>query len=380
MLIFRMKRLLKFLFKTMLVLFTLILLLAVATYIVIKQPQFGRPPGGNHFEQIKTSNQHNGKTFENPGKVDVHMGFGKLADVFRAYRSAPDDRKPSDLIPVLHPEVDEIDRGPDSVLMVTWFGHSAFLIEMEGKTLMLDPMLGPASAPFEFMTKRFNGDLAISLADIPPIDAVLFSHDHYDHLDYLSILALKEKVGHFFVPLGLGAHLRHWGVEDAKITEMDWWEETSFGELTFACTPAQHFSGRSINDRNNTLWASWALIGKKTRIYFSGDSGYFPGFKQIGDLYGPFDIALIECGQYNELWSEIHMMPEQTAPACVDVQSSVLMPIHWGMFNLALHSWTEPVERVSVAASALGLQLVTPRVGERFAMHDSLPNDRWWEQ
>lgn len=374
------KILLKIIVKAMLVLLVLIVTLVIATFIVIQQPQFGNRPEGYHLDSIRNSPQHNGKKFENPGKIDVHMGFSSLTKVALAYWNAPEDRAPSKPVPVLHPDVQEIDRAPDSVLMVTWFGHSTFLIEMEGKVLMLDPMLGPASSPFAFMTKRFSSELAITPQELPYIDAVLFSHDHYDHLDYPTILALKDKVGHFYVPLGLGSHLQRWGVDSARITEMDWWDETSFEGLTFACTPAQHFSGRSVNDRNCTLWASWAIIGKHRRVYFSGDSGYFPGFKRIGSLYGPFDIALVECGQYNELWSEIHMMPEETAQTCLDVRSKALMPIHWGMFNLSLHPWTEPVERVSKAASELGVQLVTPSIGQRFALGGELPQDRWWAQ
>lgn len=375
-----MKRFFKIILKIMLAIISLVVLLVIATLIVVQLPQFGQKPGDEHLEQIRQSPQHNGKTFENDGKVDVHFGLGKMGSVLRAYWDAPADRSPADTFEILHPDPADIGKKHDSLLMITWFGHSAFLLEMEGKILMLDPMLGPASSPFSFMTKRFNRNLAVSFEDLPEIDAVLLSHDHYDHLDYPSIVALDKKVGRFFVPLGLGSHLQRWGVEPSKITELDWWDEIEFEGLRFACTPSQHFSGRSVNDRNCTLWASWAIMGQGKRLFFSGDSGYFPGFKTIGEKYGPFDIALMECGQYNELWQEIHMMPEETAQACVDVQSAVLMPIHWGMFNLSLHPWTEPVTRVSMAASALGLTLVTPQVGERFALNDSLPAMRWWEQ
>jgi L-ascorbate metabolism protein UlaG (beta-lactamase superfamily) len=180
------------------------------------------------------------------------------------------------------------------------------------------------------------------------------------------------------VPLGLKSHLLHWGVEDSKITELDWWDELEIDGITLTCTPAQHFSGRGVTDRSKTLWASWVLKGKQNSIYFSGDSGYFGEFKKIGEKYGPFDIALMECGQYNELWHAIHMMPEETAQAGIDVQAKAIMPIHWGMFDLSLHSWTEPVERVSVAAAKLNLPLVTPVIGERFDIQNLLVSNQWW--
>ena len=180
------------------------------------------------------------------------------------------------------------------------------------------------------------------------------------------------------MPLGIGAHLEEWGVPAAKISELEWWQETYFKGLKLASTPARHFSGRGLTDRMKTLWTSWVIQGREDTIFFSGDSGYFPGFKQIGDKYGPFDITLLECGQYNDLWANIHMMPEETVQAHLDLKGKVLMPIHWGAFTLAMHSWTEPIERLTARADALKVKVTTPEIGEPVILDRALPAGQWW--
>ncbi|MBT3647807.1 MAG: MBL fold metallo-hydrolase [Flavobacteriales bacterium] len=344
---------------------------------VLNLPQFGKTPSGKYLESLKSSPQHNGSIFKNYGEVSLDMKAGQVWKMLKPYWNKPKDATPQKPIEIrdLDPTVIDSD---DSSAHLTWFGHSAFLLEMEGKVILLDPMFGPAAAPFEFQVQRFEQKLPLEVEAFPQIDYVIYSHDHYDHLDYPTILKLKDRVGHFYVPLGLKSHLLHWGVEDSKITELDWWDELEIDGITLTCTPAQHFSGRGVTDRSKTLWASWVLKGKQNSIYFSGDSGYFGEFKKIGEKYGPFDIALMECGQYNELWHAIHMMPEETAQAGIDVQAKAIMPIHWGMFDLSLHSWTEPVERVSVAAAKLNLPLVTPVIGERFDIQNLLVSNQWW--
>jgi L-ascorbate metabolism protein UlaG (beta-lactamase superfamily) len=240
-------------------------------------------------------------------------------------------------------------------------------------------MLGQVASPVSFMgPERFNDKLPIALEDLPFIDAVLYSHDHYDHLDYGTVLKIKDKVGHWFTALGMGSHLKRWGVDSKKITELDWWQESEFMGLKLAATPARHFSGRGFGDRFKTFWNSWVVIGQHQKLYFSGDGGYSKGFKEIGDKYGPFDLCLIECGAYNEAWQDIHMMPEESAQACVDLQGRLMMPIHWGAFSLALHDWTDPVQRLSIKAEELGVKLVTPLIGEEVIVPVFLPNDAWW--
>ena len=208
---------------------------------------------------------------------------------------------------------------------------------------------------------------------------MILSHDHYDHLDYPTIKALNDKVDRFYIPLGVGAHLEEWGVQPDQITELNWWDEIEFQGLNLALTPTRHFSGRGFGDRFKTLWGSWVIIGSNKRMYFSGDSGYFPGFKEIGEKYGPFDLTFMECGAYNEGWSEIHMFPEETAQAHLDVKGKLLMPIQWGKFDLALHPWKESVNRLAEKAKAESIPLFTPQVGQMVSLSDSSDLDSWWE-
>lgn len=273
---------------------------------------------------------------------------------------------------------DESDETPQAV----WLGHSTVLIHINGKTLITDPVFSNRASMFSFAgPKRFPYQNQYSVDDLPQVDAVIISHDHYDHLDYKSILALKDSVKQFFVPLGVGAHLESWGVSSDKIIELDWWEEYNFSdEIKLAAAPAQHFSGRGITDRNKTLWASWIIQSENHRIFFGGDSGYFESFKEIGEKFGPFDLTLLECGAYNEYWPDVHMMPEQTAQAHLDLKGKLLLPIHWAKFNLSLHSWTDPIERISAESERLGILLATPEIGERFALDAAPLNQHWWEE
>lgn len=267
---------------------------------------------------------------------------------------------------------------PDTSVYVTWFGHSAVLLEIEGKRILLDPMLGPAASPVPFFAKRFAYRQPIDFAPLVKIDAVVISHDHYDHLDYGSIQKLNPNVGHFYVPLGVGGHLERWGVDSTKITELDWWESAERDGLTFTATPQRHFSGRGLIDRNSTLWASWVVAGASRKVYFSGDGGYGPHFEQIGQRFGPFDLAMVECGQYNVKWKDIHLLPEQTMQAFLDLKGEVLMPIHWGAFNLAVHPWTESVERLN-RANKTGVFIATPTIGTRYPVGTRQPTTNWWE-
>jgi L-ascorbate metabolism protein UlaG (beta-lactamase superfamily) len=287
-------------------------------------------------------------------------------------------RTPSTPLPVVKNSISaELDQ--DS-LRVTWLGHSTLLIEIDGMVILTDPMFSDRASPVSFAgPKRFATDLPFEIQDLPEIDVVLISHDHYDHLDYRTILSLQEKVALFYVPLGVGYHLRRWGIAERKIAELDWWEERVHGPLKIVATPARHFSGRSLTDRNKTLWASWSILGKNQRIFFGGDSGYFAGFKKICDAYGPFDITLLESGAYNEAWAEIHMMPEETIQAHIDLQGKVLLPIHWAKFNLALHPWKEPIQRLLTSAASRNVSVATPQIGESFNADGNYPQSRWWE-
>ncbi|KAA5546641.1 MBL fold metallo-hydrolase [Adhaeribacter rhizoryzae] len=359
----------------------LIILLVLGGLIFVNSsPQFGGKATGKRLAAIQHSALYEDGRFQNQLETTMDLDFSGYVKVFANMFNKDENQQPNWSIPVQKIDPQAFAAKNDSLTRITWFGHSAFLIEIDGKRLLLDPMLGQAPSPISFVgTQRFSKTLPIAIADLPAIDAILISHDHYDHLDYGSIQQLKEKTGHFYVPLGIGAHLEAWGIPAAKITELEWWQETELQGIKLVSTPARHFSGRGLTDRMQTLWTSWVIQGHQDSIFFSGDSGYFPGFKQIGNKYGPFDITLLECGQYNELWSNIHMMPEETVQAHLDLKGKILMPIHWGAFTLAMHSWTEPVERLQAKAKALQVQVTTPQIGEPIILNQKLPAKRWWQ-
>lgn len=339
-------------------------------------PQFGSSPSGAHLQKISASGNFENGIFVNQIPTSMDMGLGGMLGTIYEFAFKDGDRKPGAPLPVkFDSKAGEL---PADLAKVTWYGHSAILIEIDAKQILIDPMLGNAASPFSFMTNRFEYQKPIDLRDIPQVDAVVLSHDHYDHLDYRSILKLKDRVGHFYTPLGVGAHLERWGVPAERITELDWWESLRLDQIRLIATPARHFSGRGISDRNKTQWASWVIEGENEKFYFSGDSGYGPHFKEIGEKYGPFDFAMMECGQYNTKWEAIHMMPEQTIQASKDIGAKSMMPIHWSAFNLSLHSWIEPAERALKAAESQEVHMVTPGIGLRFApgmFHEKNP---WW--
>ncbi|PEL17895.1 hypothetical protein COF37_08170 [Bacillus wiedmannii] len=274
------------------------------------------------------------------------------------------------------------DKNNESLESVTWFGHSASLLKIEGKKLLLDPMFGDASSPFPlFTSKRYSGAFSLEREDLQEIDAVIISHNHYDHLNYKSIMLLKDHAKHFYVPTGVAQYLMKWGVSPSKISEHNWWEEIAFDNIKLVCAPARHFSGRSMTDRDCSLWCSWLILGRDTKVFFSGDSGYAPHFKEIGNKYGPFDLTLMECGQYDTRWSAIHMLPEETVQAHIDVKGDLLLPIHWGAFTLALHEWSDPIERVTKEAKRLGINIATPQIGESITLKSTdYPSSAWWRE
>jgi L-ascorbate metabolism protein UlaG (beta-lactamase superfamily) len=340
-------------------------------------PPFG---GRTPISQKRRSPNFVGGKFVNQIPTPMNIGFRGMLSIFRDQLRTGADRRPAQ--PLVPERLDVSKLRVAEPPRITWFGHSAFLLHINGKNLLLDPMFGRAPSPFPAIgPQRFSAQLPATPEELPPIDAVLISHDHYDHLDYGSIQKLSAKVTMFFVPLGLAVHLQKWGVAAERITELDWWDERSFEGLTLTCTPSRHFSGRTLTDRFATLWCSWAIVADKTKVFFSGDSGYGPHFKQIGDKYGPFDLTLLECGQYDPHWSTIHMMPEQTVTAHADLHGIRMVPMHWGAFVLALHSWTDPVERVLAAGAKAGAIIMTPKIGETFAFTaKEYPVEAWWKQ
>jgi L-ascorbate metabolism protein UlaG (beta-lactamase superfamily) len=288
------------------------------------------------------------------------------------------DAEPSKGIPVMPLNASRLAALPAEQSSVIRFGHSSVYMHVAGQRWLIDPVFSQRTSPFSFIgPKRFHQP-PMELSDLDNIDGVLISHDHYDHLDKYSIKLLKDKVQHFVVPEGVDQHLLDWGVDAKKITSLRWWQSASFGELTVTATPTQHFSGRGLCDGNQTLWASYVIDAQEQRIFFSGDSGYFDGFKQIGERYGPFDLTMMETGAYDKDWSAVHMTPEQTLQAHLDLKGKALMPVHNSTFDLAFHSWYEPLERISHLSELAQVQLVTPKIGEVFTVGQTQETETWW--
>ena len=369
--------LLKLLKKMILGFFGLILLtILIGTVFVYTSPQFGGKPNNESLAKMQLSPNYNGYgTFKNLELTLASTGM-KLSTIPKFFTNG-DNKVPKKELPQKKLLKTFFDNNPQQP-RITWFGHSALFVEMEGMNIFIDPMLGEVPAPHPLLgNERFNKELPISIENLPEIDLVLISHDHYDHLDYGSIQKLKSKVKMFYVPLGIKAHLTEWGVDENKVKEFDWWEKSTINGIEFVSTPARHFSGRGFT-RNNTLWCSWVLKSKNNAIFFSGDSGYGKHFKEIGEKYGPFDFAMMECGQYNEQWAHIHMTPEETIQASIDVQSKLMMPIHWGAFKLALHSWDDPIIRATNKAKELNTKITVPKIGESIILNKEFPTEKWW--
>ncbi len=290
--------------------------------------------------------------------------------------------KPANTVPALPIPVQALSKAellaaPDRSLYR--LGHSTMLLKLRGEFWLTDPVFSERASPFQWAgPKRFHQP-PISIADLPPIKGVILSHDHYDHLDHAAILQLNDKVEHFITPLRVGDTLVKWGISAAKVRQLDWWQSVTIDGLQLVATPSQHFSGRGLFDGNSTLWASWVILDDDMRVFFSGDTGYFDGFKTIGDTYGPFDVTLVETGAYGAEWPDIHMQPEQTLQAHLDLRGKTLVPIHNGTFDLAMHPWHEPFDRIVELARQNGVTLSTPQMGEQLDLAQPQAGRHWWQ-
>jgi len=334
---------------------------------------FGARPEGARLERIERSPNWNGRRFVNsePMRTDYLESLSTMASV-SPYAS------PKEPIPVVRGDGSRFEEAPASGLRVTWLGHSTSLVELDGRRLLLDPVWSERSSPYSWIGPKRWYAPPIPLEALPPIDAVLISHDHFDHLSEPTIVAIKGWDTIFVVPLGVGAHLVYWGVPEQRIVELDWWERTEVGGLEVTCTPARHASGRNPLLEGRTLWAGFAMRGATQRIFYSGDTGLFPGLQQIGEKLGPFDLTVIEVGAYNQAWPDWHIGPEQAVRAHEMLQGGVLLPVHWGLWNLASHGWTEPVERVLAAAEKAGVTVTIPRPGQSVELAQLPALERWW--
>ena len=333
--------------------------------------------GGARMESIESSPQYREGKFRNASEWELPP-LWKSVTMIPKFLFADNQRTPESPLPVRRVDLTEFGRSGRGRLNATWLGHSSLMINIDGVRLLSDPVLEKKVSIFG--PTRFNGEVPLDIGLIPAVDVVLISHDHYDHLNEFSIRHLSDRTALFVVPLGVGERLKAWGVPPEKVRELDWWQELRVAEgLMIAATPAQHFSGRGLMDRDETLWTSWVVHGPDHRIYISGDSGYFDGFEQIGKRYGPFDMTFLECGAYDERWHPLHLFPEETVQAHLDLQGKVLHPIHWATFNLGLHAWHEPMQRLRAAADAAGVVAATPVVGETTVYGAAVPEERWWE-
>ena len=336
----------------------------------------GEAPSGERLERLSRSSQYDltRERFVNALAPEPTSSW----DLMLAYWGNDAVREPDAPLPVDRGLAARLRTAPEEGLRVSWIGHSTLLIEIEGRRFLTDPVFSQRASPFRWLGPKRFAPPAIAIDELPEVDAVLISHDHYDHLDMDSIVALAAQGVDFIVPLGVGAHLEAWGVEAGRIHELDWWDELEFVGLTVACLPARHFSGRTGLAGNGSLWASWALMGDEARVFFSGDTSLTPEFSEVGARYGPFDIALVEVAAYSPYWADYHLGPEQAVEAFVMLRGRLLVPIHWGTFDLGLHGWTEPVERLRVAARARGAHLVVPVPGGSVVPSSPETRAAWW--
>ena len=316
--------------------------------------------------------------FRNPAPKPAETLGKTLGIVWNVLLNKPKTSVPSAPIPVERLTRADLEAAPDRSLFR--LGHSTMLIKLRGDFWITDPVFAERASPVQWMgPKRFHAP-PIALEELPPLRGVLLSHDHYDHLDRDTVLKLAKTTEVFLTPLGVGDRLIAWGVDASKVRQFDWWEGTTIDGVQFTATPAQHFSGRGLFDGNKTLWASWVIVDSNLRLFFSGDTGYFDGFKEIGRRFGPFDVTMMETGAYDPQWPYVHMQPEQTVQAHVDLRGRWLLPVHNGTFDLAMHDWTDPFERVLALSNARGIALTTPRMGERLDLTSPSVATRWWRE
>ena len=351
----------------------LVVVISVFTFWVISLPVFGNLPEGARLEKIKAMPNYKDGGLENLSPTSMKPDEVSYLDMVIDMIKGNENSSPKKALPNVKPDFAKMDG-----VKVIWFGHSSYLLQADGLNILVDPVFSARTSPFSFLgNKNYEGTDFVKTEDFPDLDVVLITHDHYDHLDYQTILRLKYKTKHFVTSLGVGAHLERWGVPAAKITELAWGEAKAVNGLKFLARPARHFTGRLFK-RNQTAWSAFILQTPAHKLYLGGDSGYDTHFKQDGEKYGPFDLAILECGQYNVNWPLIHMFPEQTVQAAIDLKAKALLPVHWGKFTLALHDWNEPVMRAVKKAEELNLKITTPMLGEAIVLDQEYPVKSWY--
>lgn len=359
--------------KTM---YFLILLLAIAIYAwyFLGSAVFGNDPIANSNERIKNSFNYKNGAFQNQSHTEVMRPDASYFEMLKKFLNKPKETEPSQAIKTIKTDLKNFNPKEPAII---WFGHSSYILFIDGKKILVDPVFSSAS-PVPFFGQPFKYTEDYYPEDFPEIDLIVITHDHYDHLDYKSISKLISKTKHFLTPLGVDSHLIRWGANSSVITTLDWYESAKIDNMQFTATPARHFSGRKFK-RGNTLWASYVLKTDSLNIYLGGDSGWDKHFKEIGEKYGPFDLAILECGQYGDDWPNIHMFPQEVIKAAESLNSKKLLPVHWGKFSLALHSWTASVEDLLSASEGNKIEIFTPKIGEPLYINQENKTSTWWK-
>ena len=354
----------------------LLLVLCVGTFIFLNTASFGKHPSKQRLELIEQSTHYKNGSFQNQTPTPMlteGVGYGKVLYEF-LFSSNP--KEPSKKLPSVETKLKALDP-MENVLI--WMGHSSYFMQLDGIKILVDPVLSGNASPLSFTTRAYEGTDIYTVDDIPEIDYLFISHDHWDHMDFKTLKELKPKTKKVITGLGNGAHLEAWGYNPETILEGDWYESFTFEDgLEAHITPARHFSGRGFT-RGKTLWASFVIKTPNYAIYMGGDSGYGPHFREIGEKLGPFDLAILENGQYDEKWRYIHMLPGEQLKAATDLNATVVFPVHSGKFTLANHDWDEPLQKISEAATSSSIKVITPMIGEKVNFNDSLQQfERWW--
>lgn len=363
--------------RSMLIVLSVLIVLAGGGWLFMQTAVFGAAPATERLRRVQASKNYRDGSFQNPVPTDVMRPGASYWNWVGDNFKKPADMEPKQPLPSVKTNLNEL---PDNETSIVWFGHSSYLIKLGKTTVLVDPVFSGCASPVSVFGKAFPETNTYCVADMPPIDLLIITHDHYDHLDYETLVALRDKVKRVVTSLGVGAHLERWGYDPTRITELDWDESVDLSKgFSVTAVPARHFSGRGIK-RGQSLWSAFVLDLNAQRLFLGGDSGYGPHFAKIGQQHGPFDFALLECGQYGRDWPSIHMFPNEVPQAARDLRTRVLMPVHWAKFALAFHPWHEPIRLLTKAMNpADSILLTTPQIGEPVVLGKTLPNSRWWE-
>jgi len=358
---------------------TIVFVLVTSLYVYMQTPVFGDEPSGDRLARIKKSPHYKEGKFQNDTPTPTFpKGYTFWGEIRKSAFTSWPELEPGRALPSIITDLKNLPQNKDVAI---WFGHASCFIQINGKRILIDPVFNTHASPVPGSIKAFEGTMLYTAEEMPRIDYLLISHDHYDHLDYETALALKEKVGKVVCGLGVGAHFERWGYDLNQIMERDWREEAGIDSaLTIHVLPARHKSGRGLH-QNNTLWASFLIRTSAYSIYISGDGGYGAHFAEIGEKYGPIDLAIMECGQYDSAWHYIHLLPEESMKAAIDLKAEAILPVHHSKFVLARHRWYEPLEKITAANKDKNAPLVvTPMIGQAVELGKPLPTfSKWWK-